>query len=319
MERLEDDFECRFAGLPKNGRLLVWEITNKCNLNCYHCCNNSNPFVDTKDEVPVEIIKEVVKQFKANRIVQAYFSGGEPFCRNDIFEILSLIDTDYTEVSVASNGTLLANEGYVEKLRKTNIRAISISLDSHIPNIHDRIRNQEGAFEKTIIGIKKCVEAGIVVRLSSMVLPSNFDSMEEQLRFFISLGVENITLRTIFPVGRAEFNKQLIVDIDFTNIINLVDSLNKEFPEVNIEHNFSKDSSKNCSSACVCHGADNLIHIDSKGFVSSCSWLYKFDRQRFNGGNIKSYSLELCIKNMMDIMTQLRQQYPGCPLEELVQ
>lgn len=318
MERLEDDFECRFAGLPKDGRLLVWEITNKCNLNCYHCCNNSNPFIDTKDEVPVKVIKEVVKQFKANRIVQAYFSGGEPFCHDDIFEILPLIDTDYTEVSVASNGTFLENEDYVEKLRRSNIRAISISLDSHIPSIHDKIRNHEGAFEKTINGIKKCVAAGIVVRLSTMVLPSNFQFMEEQLRFFISLGVENITLRTIFPVGRADFNRQLIVDIDFTDLINLVDSLNKEFPDVNIEHNFSKDSSQKKTGICVCHGSDNLVHIDSKGFVSSCSWLYKFDKQKFNGGNIKNCTLESCINNMTNIMTQLRQQYPGCPLEKLV-
>ena len=75
MIRLNDDFECRFAGLPQDGRLLVWEITNKCNLKCFHCCNNSNPFADTGNEVTLDDIKNVVKQFKENRIIQAYFSA----------------------------------------------------------------------------------------------------------------------------------------------------------------------------------------------------------------------------------------------------
>lgn len=317
MTRLNDDFECRFAGLPQDGRLLVWEITNKCNLNCFHCCNNSNPLVDTSDEVTLDDIKNIVKQFKENRIIQAYFSGGEPFCRNDIFEILNLIDTTYTEVSVASNGTLLAIDGYAERLKKSNIRAISISLDSHVANVHDEIRNSTGAFYRTIKGIKKCVELGIVVRLSSMVLPSNINSIEEQLRFFIDLGVENITLRTIFPVGRAKTNKHFILETDFELLISIVNSLNNEFPAVNIEHNFSSESSQNTSNICVCHGADNLIHIDSAGYVSSCSWLYKFNKKRFNGGNIKHSSLKLCIDNMTDIMTKLKQQYSGCPLERI--
>ena len=319
MNILEDDFECRFAGLPKGGRLLVWEITNKCNLKCAHCCNSSNSFVDENLEVSIDKIKTVVKQFKENQIVQAYFSGGEPLCRKDFLDILNLIDTDYTEVSIASNGTLLDDDTYVEELRKINFRAISISLDSHIPAIHDDIRNCQGAFTKTVNGIKKCIDAGIIVRLSSMILPSNVNFLEEQLRFFVSLGVENITLRTIFPVGRAKENKKFIVDADtdFSSLINIVDSLNKEFPKVNIEHNFLENSIIKTKNVCVCHGADNLIHIDSKGFVSSCSWLYKFDRKKFNGGNIKKHSLWLCINSITDIMATLKQEYQGCPLEKL--
>jgi len=319
MDRLESDFECRFAGLPSNGSLLVWEITNKCNLRCAHCCNSSNPYVNTDIEVSFDTIKKVIGQFKENKIVQVYFSGGEPLCRNDFLDILKLIDTDFTDVYIASNGTLLENDVNIKAFKEINFKAISISLDSHISTINDHLRNYQGAFQRTVNGIKKCVNEGITVRLSTMILPSNVDLLEEQLRFFVNLGVVNITLRTIFPVGRAKENREFIVDINakFSYLINIIDSLNKEFPNVNIEHNLFENIIAKESKVCICYGGDNLIHIDSKGFTSSCSWLYKIDKNKFNGGNINDNTLESCFKKIKDVMTTLKTEYKGCPLEEL--
>ena len=66
---------------------VIWEVTKYCNYQCKHCCASAD-LVDTKDELDTKKCKEVLKQLKDFGVEEIYFSGGEPFSRNDILEIL---------------------------------------------------------------------------------------------------------------------------------------------------------------------------------------------------------------------------------------
>ena len=62
-----------------------WDMNNECNLNCMHCRVHQKN--DTKKLSTIEA-KRLLAELWYNGIVMLNLSGGEPFFRKDIFEIL---------------------------------------------------------------------------------------------------------------------------------------------------------------------------------------------------------------------------------------
>ena len=80
-------------GLMKKPQLmnLYWESTQRCNLKCKHCFNDSGERNDPDELTAGEIKKELSKiaqRYDAKNIV-FITTGGELFLRGDIFEVIS--------------------------------------------------------------------------------------------------------------------------------------------------------------------------------------------------------------------------------------
>lgn len=88
---------------------------------------------------------------------------------------LGLVTTLHT------NGTLLT-EPTVEFLAKLP-RHLQVSLDSHLPEVHDRIRGMPGAWEKAVAGIKIAQRLGIFVRVAIVAHKENRDHFRRPLVF----------------------------------------------------------------------------------------------------------------------------------------
>ena len=90
-------------------RLIAWELTAGCNLNCVHCRGASTSSVPagelTTDEAK-HFIDEVTGLGKPILIL----SGGEPLIRHDVFEIARYGTDAGLRVVLATNGTLLTPE-----------------------------------------------------------------------------------------------------------------------------------------------------------------------------------------------------------------
>lgn len=135
------------------------------------------------------------------------FSGGEPLTREDFFEIATYAKKHIGYVSVASNGTLITKEK-AEQLKKTGIDYIEISLDGANPQIHDSFRGIPQAFEKSIDGIKNCVEAGIDTCIATVFHKNNLGELEKMLALSKQLDTRFMHFNYI-PTGRAKENMQL--------------------------------------------------------------------------------------------------------------
>ena len=304
---------CRFRP-PQKGTLLIWEITNLCNLECAHCCNKSSPFVDISSEVSREKAISIINEFEKLNITEVYFSGGEPFFRNDFVDIISHINTNKTVIYVASNGILLTKDK-VKKISGILIKRITISLDGHTPEIHNKIRRRPFAFDKTIEGISNCISMGIPVRVSGVITLDNAEFVEEFIEFVSSLKVKAIVLHTVLSVGRADQNKELIFGKEFNKkIIDKINNAKRKFTDVVIDHSFEDDTSLSDKG---CPAGKKLLHITSNGDVSPCSWLYKIDAHKFTLGNIQKMSLEQCLLNNNRAMSSVLKLAPNCPISSI--
>ena len=126
-------------------------VTSRCNLRCSHCFywRELNTASDT--ELSIDEIRKIAQSFM--HPVSLSLTGGEPFLRKDLKEIIEAFQAGCgtREVGIATNGTL--TENIVETIRSVledgNLSSLSVqvSLDG-LEGTHDAIRGVKGSFQK---------------------------------------------------------------------------------------------------------------------------------------------------------------------------
>ncbi|MDY6227134.1 MAG: radical SAM protein [Clostridium sp.] len=111
--------------------------TNRCNLMCKHCMNSATS-ENIVDELSTDEIKDIINQSCEADIKYIEFNGGEFFVRDDCEVLLDYAIERNIKVTITTNGTLISDK-WINKY-KNKISLIRISLDSHIPEIHDSFR-----------------------------------------------------------------------------------------------------------------------------------------------------------------------------------
>jgi len=120
-------------------------VTEKCNLKCYMCDfwkhSAANENVLTLSE-----FKMLFEDLSASGIKTVQLTGGEPFLRKDLIDILKLAKACGLKTVVVTNGTLINEANALEVVENTDL--FYISLDSPLGAQHESIRGVPGIFEK---------------------------------------------------------------------------------------------------------------------------------------------------------------------------
>lgn len=126
--------------------IINFNITTRCNLKCEFCFNKDND-VSKGDELSLEQIKKFIRQSAKYR-PGFFLSGGEPFSRKDIFEIVDQIKRYALPVGIVTNGVFL-NEEKVDRLMRLGVDVMVLSFHG-TEEIHDRIVGTKGSYQKTM-------------------------------------------------------------------------------------------------------------------------------------------------------------------------
>ena len=129
--------------------IVPWRCTFECDSNCLHCAS-----ADKKaalDEVNTEEAKKIVDQVADFGATYFGITGGQPFLRMDLFELLDYATKKGLSTSIITDGRLLDEEAF-KKIVKNQTK-ISISIDG-AKKTNDAIRGK-GAYEAAISAIKK--------------------------------------------------------------------------------------------------------------------------------------------------------------------
>jgi radical SAM protein with 4Fe4S-binding SPASM domain len=187
------------AGTPIT---VVWNFTNRCNLNCLHCHQDSSP-VSPYPELTTSEAFKVIDNMSDAGVAILTFSGGEPLLRKDLYEAVRRASNNGIMCTIASNGTLMTKE-VVDELSKAGIKRVEIGLDGAKAETHDFLRNKPGSFEATIKGINNCADLGFDELATTMTLHSkNISELEDTMGLAESLGVTRFYLNRLIPAGRG--------------------------------------------------------------------------------------------------------------------
>ena len=187
------------AGAPYQ---VVWDVTYACNLRCKHCYSTSG--VRSEDEMDTSQAKKAIDIMARAGVTILAFSGGEPLVRKDIFELTKYASYKGMYVAIATNATLITKE-MARKMKDAGIRFVQISLDGANAKTHDEFRGIKGAFEKTVIGIKNCVEQNFFVEVSTTATQYNYKEIPDIIELCEKLGVNWFMVFNFIPTGRGKF------------------------------------------------------------------------------------------------------------------
>jgi len=163
--------------------VVVWNVTNLCNLNCIHCYARA---VDRRceKELSYEQGLVLIEDLAAFGTPVILFSGGEPLMRPDLVDLAKYAVEKGMRAVISTNGTLIS-EGKAKELKEVGLSYVGVSLDG-METVNDRFRGKKGAFRDAIAGIKNCQEVGLKVglrftinRMNATEIPEIFDLLEE--------------------------------------------------------------------------------------------------------------------------------------------
>lgn len=186
-----------------NGLHELWLHTNNsCNLACTHCLVSSGP--GQSPGLPSESLRQVVREALALGVARFYLTGGEPFLRPDIHELLREITEEAgREAIVLTNATLFRGPrgAWLPALSRERVK-FQVSVDGARPETNDPIRGA-GTFVKALDGAKLLADLGFDVSLTTVVTRENLSELPELTRHAAETGAKSQHLMWSHRRGRA--------------------------------------------------------------------------------------------------------------------
>jgi heme b synthase len=198
---------------------IAWEVTRRCNLNCIHCRSSSAMVVEKHPDFSTGEAYRIIDDISSYAKPVVVLSGGEPLLRKDIFDIAQYGTEKGLRMCLATNGTLVTEE-ICEKIKKSGIRIISLSLDGASEETHDDFRKEKGAFAGTINAAKLFKKHGIEFIINSSFTKRNQKEIPKVYKLAKELGATAWYMFMIVPTGRGEeIMNELISKEDYEELL----------------------------------------------------------------------------------------------------
>lgn len=195
--------------------MVYLEVTNECNLQCVHCYKEAGTSLG--QELATKEWKLIIDELVDAGVITAAVTGGEPFVREDIFDILMYLYDNTIGINVFTNGILL-DEKKVQKLQKMHPERVMVSIDGAIPKTHELIRGKN-TFKKTVESIKMLIDNGIPVRTNTVIYTQNIDELNDLVDMLLDLGVQEIVFDQFMDTGRGTTHEELIPSLEMGKIV----------------------------------------------------------------------------------------------------
>jgi MoaA/NifB/PqqE/SkfB family radical SAM enzyme len=128
------------------------------------------------------------------------FSGGEPLCREDLFGLVSQAHTAGIIPALATNGTLI-DAAVAQHIVDSGIVRVAVSLDGATAEVHDKLRQLDGSFERALEGIKHLREKNVPFQINITLTKHNAEQLEDIYELAESLGAIAVHIFMLVPVG----------------------------------------------------------------------------------------------------------------------
>lgn len=151
---------------------VVFEVTRRCNMDCRMCyvVDHAQPH---PEELDTREAQGVLDQLAQAGTLQVIFSGGEPFMRPDLFDILAHARLRAFCIDIFTNGTSVGLSE-ARELKRLAVWQVSVSLLGATAEVHDAITQRRGSFHRALEGIEALVRTGVKARIKTVLLRENF-------------------------------------------------------------------------------------------------------------------------------------------------
>lgn len=183
--------------------VLIWEVTQACELACKHCRADAEPL-----RHPGELTTAEGKQFleEARRFGDGQLvvlSGGDPLAREDTVELIDHGTDIGLRMTLTPSGTASLTPERILDLADAGLRRMALSIDCGTAATHDEFRQEEGSFEQTLQAARATREAGLPLQINTTVCAETVDELPAIRELVADLGAVLWSVFFLVPIGRG--------------------------------------------------------------------------------------------------------------------
>lgn len=292
------DFECaaQRKKIPIRGSI---ELLFGCNLKCIHCYIPEE-LKKSLGELSFEEICRVLDEIFESGCIWLQLTGGEPLLRHDFLDIYRYAKSKGFLISIFTNGTLITPK-FINCLKELPPYCVEISLHSLTKKTYESITRHPGSFQKCIQGINMLVDAGIPVKIKTILMIANKEEIVDMAEYAHRLGVEYQVFSGIIPKldGSKDPCLLRVSPEDVTNLINIINTNSgKQICNSKYDNNTTNNT------YLPCNAGVSSFHIDAAGNLTPCviirTFTYDLRLGSFQEGwrKLVDYRSSLNLKNM---------------------
>ncbi len=182
--------------------LVIWEVTQACDLACLHCRASAEPCrhpLELTGEEGFRLLDEI-RGFGEPLMV---FTGGDPLKRPDLFDLLSYSVRLGLRTTVTPSATPLLTAEAIERFRDSGISRMAVSLDGADAAAHDGFRRVAGSFDRTIFALEHARRIGLETQINTTVTRLNAGSLAGIAKLVAESGARLWSVFFLVATGRA--------------------------------------------------------------------------------------------------------------------
>ncbi len=221
----------------KAPKYLIFFVTSKCNANCVFCHYREQIEDRSRkgQELTVEEIRQIARKY--GKVSKLSFSGGEPFMREDLPEIVKTF-IEHCQPDIIDIPT---NGGLVERIEQSvprildvmdgQVLDIQLSIDGP-EEIHDQVRGVPGLFRRSmetyaLLSRLRQKHPNLRLKMNLVYFSENMDAIRELAAIFES-GYDFDRFQITYPHG-VSVEDAVTSRIDFEKFHMLSKEIQKRF------------------------------------------------------------------------------------------
>jgi MoaA/NifB/PqqE/SkfB family radical SAM enzyme len=182
---------------------VYWELTRACDLACRHCRAEAVACRAAGELDTSEGLRLLADLASADPPPHVVLTGGDPFKRPDLFELVEAARELGLAVSVSPSATPLVSVDAIERLKAAGVEAISLSLDGSTAERHDGVRGVPGTFARTITAARTAATTGLAYQINTLVAEETLGDLPAIYTLARELGAARWSLFFLVQVGRG--------------------------------------------------------------------------------------------------------------------
>jgi len=192
-------------------------LTFRCQNDCVHCYAGGP---HETPELSTNQWKQVIDRLSDIGVFIVTFTGGEPTLREDLPELLVYAQNKGMVTGLITNGRKLKDKEHVGTLEKAGLDFVQVTLESHKPEIHDKMTASPGSWKETVAGIRNAVDSQIYVTTNTTLSKHNAPTFIDTVDFIKALNVAAFGCNSLIYSGKANaVSQEFALSFDELNML----------------------------------------------------------------------------------------------------
>ena len=250
---------------------LMWVVTECCTKRCTYCYKDALFVADGRANdltLSTKRMVELIDEAARIGVMTMVLSGGEPFLRPDLIDLIGVMVGRGMEVVPITKDRITGAR--MQALARTGLQELHVSLDSHRAETVDFLTGVEGAFDQIVATTAAAAEYGVPVVLRPVLSSVNARDFEGLLELAHTLQVREVMADLYGESCGRHDEAYRVAPVDYAWLRRVTDEATAKYPEMRVSFKFDHSIKEVTAAGRGCVEGSRGMTILPDGRVTKC-------------------------------------------------